>query len=323
MSEVFEVDDSNSPILLTGGSGLIGSSLNRYLTGKGRPVIRLVRPSATSFSKPSSKASAGAIGEVQSWDPYAATPMPAGLSVPGLAGAVHLSGAAIAGRRWTAAYKREIVESRVRPTEVLARLLARMRPHPEVLLCASAIGIYGGGGEEALQESAAPGRCFLAEVCAKWEQAAQPAVDAGIRVVHLRFGVVLSPEAGALAKMLPIFRLGLGGRLGGGRQWLSWISLTDAVRAIEFALESRSLTGPVNVVAPSPVTNAEFARMLGRALGRPALLPVPAFALKVAFGEMAQATILEGARVVPAKLEEAGFEFRHPSLPEALRALLQ
>jgi uncharacterized protein (TIGR01777 family) len=249
--------------------------------------------------------------------------MPGDCSFPGLAGAVHLSGAGIANRRWTAEYKREIVESRVRPTEALARFLAGMRPRPEALVCASAIGIYGEGGEEALTECAAPGRGFLAEVCAAWEKAAQPAVEAGIRVVHLRFGVVLSAEGGALAKMLPIFRLGLGGRLGGGRQWMSWISLTDAVRAIEFALESRSLGGPVNVVAPNPVSNAQFARDLGHALGRPALLPVPACALKLAFGEMAQATILQGARAVPAKLEEAGFAFLHGTLPVALQALLQ
>jgi uncharacterized protein (TIGR01777 family) len=228
----------------------------------------------------------------------------------------------LAGRRWTSVYKREILESRVKPTHAIATLLAGLQPRPAVLVCASAIGIYGGRGDELLTEASSPGSGFLPEVCLEWERATQPASDAGIRVVHLRFGVVLSPDGGALAQMLPVFRAGLGGRLGTGRQWISWVTLPDVTRAIEFALETASLAGPVNVVAPNPVTNLQFTRALGRAVHRPALLRVPAFALRVALGEMARATILRSQRVLPTRLSASGFDFEYPELEAGLSAIL-
>jgi uncharacterized protein (TIGR01777 family) len=244
------------------------------------------------------------------------------MEINGTTAAVHLSGANLAGRRWSSSYKQEILESRVKPTHALATLLAGLRPKTSVLVCASAIGIYGSRGDELLSEASLPGSGFLPEVCLAWERATQPASDAGIRVVHLRFGVVLSPDGGALAKMLPVFRAGLGGRLGSGRQWTSWVALPDVTRAIEFALETGSLAGPVNVVAPNPVTNLEFTRSLGHALHRPTLLRVPAFALRLALGEMAEATILGSERVLPARLSSLGFDFEYPELEAGLRAIL-
>jgi uncharacterized protein (TIGR01777 family) len=190
-------------------------------------------------------------------------------------------------------------------------------------VCASAIGIYGDRGDELLTEASLPGTGFLPQVCLAWEKATQPATDAGIRVVHLRFGVVLSPHGGALAKMLPLFRAGLGGQLGSGRQWISWVALSDVIRAIEFALKTAGLSGAVNVVAPNPATNLEFTRSLGRALHRPTLLRVPAFALRLALGEMAEATILGSQRVMPARLSASGFDFEYPELETGLRTLLK
>jgi uncharacterized protein (TIGR01777 family) len=261
-------------------------------------------------------------GATELWDPYSATPVTRPQALAGVTAAVHLSGANLAGRRWTASFKHEISDSRVTPTHALANLLAGLKPKPSVLVCASAIGIYGDRGDEVLTEASLPGNGFLAEVCVAWEKATQPAEDAGIRVVHLRFGVVLSPQGGALAQMLPIFRAALGGRLGGGCQWISWVALSDVTRVIEFALHTASLSGPVNVVAPNPVTNSEFTRSLARVLHRPALIPVPAFGLRLAFGEMADATILQSERVLPARLDAAGFDFEYPQLETALRAVL-
>jgi uncharacterized protein len=256
------------------------------------------------------------------WDPYGATPVSRLEGLEGITGAVHLSGVNLAGRRWTSAYKGEIFASRVTPTHALAKLLASLSSKPEVLVCASAIGIYGNRGAEELSEASLPGSGFLPDLCIAWEEAARPAGEAGIRVVHLRFGVVLSPQGGALKQMLPIFRAGLGGRLGNGRQWISWIALPDVIRVIEFVLQSRNISGPVNAVAPNPVTNLEFTRSLARALRRPAALPVPAFVLRLALGEMAGATILQSERVVPARLSAAGFDFEYPKLDAALRAIL-
>jgi uncharacterized protein (TIGR01777 family) len=303
-------------ILLTGSSGFIGTSLGRTLRGKRISIISLHR-----------RALHGARvlneGVPGLWDPYAATPISRPQEIEGTTAAVHLSGANIAGRRWTSSYKQEILESRVKPTHALATLLAGLRPKPAVLVCASAVGIYGSRGDELLTEASLPGSGFLPEVCLAWERATQPASDAGIRVVHLRFGVVLSPDGGALAQMLPVFRAGLGGRLGSGRQWISWVALPDVMRAIEFALETPSLSGPVNVVAPNPVTNSEFTRSLGRILHRPTLLRVPSFALRLALGEMAEATILESERVLPARLNTLGFDFEYPELDAGLRAVLR
>ncbi len=302
-------------ILLTGSAGLIGTSLVRALRRKRISTISLHR-------RPLPGTGLHNAGFQGLWDPYAVTPMTLPRELEGTTGAVHLSGANLAGRRWSSSYKQEILESRVKPTHAIATLLAGLRPKPAVLVCASAIGIYGGRGDEVLTESSLPGSGFLPDVCVAWERATQPASDAGIRVVHLRFGVVLSPDGGALAQMLPVFRAGLGGRLGSGRQWISWVALPDAIRAIEFALETMSLAGPVNVVAPNPVTNLEFTRSLGQALHRPTLLRVPAFALRLAFGEMAEATVLESERVLPTRLRTSGFDFEYPELDAGLRDLL-
>jgi len=275
-------------LLLTGSSGLIGTSLVRSLRQDRISTITLHRGSAEG---------SGPAGDVsqQQWDPYAATPVSDPQRFAGVTAAIHLSGANVSGQRWTSSYKREILESRLKPTHALAVLLSNLQPKPAVLVCASAIGIYGSRGDEALTEASSPGSGFLPEVCLAWEKAAQPAAEAGIRVVHLRFGVVLSPDGGALAKMLPVFRYGL---------------------------KTTNLSGAVNVVAPNPVTNAEFTRSLGRAIHRPTLLPVPAVALRLAFGEMAEATVLASERVMPARLEEAGFQFEYPDLAAGLQAIL-
>jgi hypothetical protein len=261
-------------------------------------------------------------GAEELWDPYAPTPLSHPEALEGITAAVHLSGANLAARRWTTSYKREIAESRVTPTHALATVLAGLESKPAVLVCASATGIYGDRGDEVLTEDSLPGSGFISDLCLAWEKATQPATDAGIRVVHLRFGVVLSSQGGALAQMLPIFRAGLGGRLGSGRQWISWIAMPDVTRMIEFVLATEGIFGPVNVVAPNPVTNLEFTRALARVLRRPSALRVPAFALRLVFGEMADATILQSERVVPARLSAAGFHFEYPELDAALREVL-
>ena len=287
---------------------MIGTSLIRHLQAKRISTISLQRTPGP--------------GKV-TWDPYGAVPMSDPMQLSGVTAAVHLAGANVSGKRWSAAYKREIEESRTKPTFALATLLAGLPQPPSVLVCASAIGIYGDRGDEELTEASAArtgttGSGFLGKVCVEWEAATKPASDAGIRVVHLRFGVVLAPHGGALAKMLPVFRLGLGGPLGSGRQWMSWVALSDVIGAIEFAVQTTSISGAVNVVAPQPVTNLEFTHALGRALHRPALMPVPALALKLAFGEMAEATILASQRAFPARLNALGFPFILPELDAAL-----
>jgi uncharacterized protein (TIGR01777 family) len=256
------------------------------------------------------------------WNPVGTPAIADQASLEGCTAAIHLSGASVAARRWTPAYRSEMTSSRVESTRTVANLLAGLRRPPQSVLVASAVGIYGDRGEELLDEGSAPGKGFLAGVCEQWEAAARPAVEAGIRVVHLRFGVVLGPGRGALAQMLPVFRLGLGGRLGSGRQWMSWISLADAIEAIVFALQTPALAGPVNLTAPNPITNAEFTRALGRQLRRPAMLPAPAFALRVAFGQMADEALLASVRAVPKKLLASGFNFTHPKLDAALGAAL-
>lgn len=294
-------------ILVTGSSGLIGSVLVPFLTTGGHRVTRLVR----SQPRP---------GEMAvRWDPVAGTLETAGLV--GLDAVVHLAGENLAGR-WTAEKKARIRDSRVKGTRLLCESLARLAQPPKVLVCASAIGYHGDRGEELLQEESAPGSGFLAEVCRAWEASAEPAVQRGIRVVHLRFGVVLSPSGGALAKMLFPFRIGAGGILGSGRQYWSWIALDDAIGAIHHALTTDTLQGPVNVVAPHPVTNREFTKTLGRVLGRPTPFPMPAFAARLAFGEMAEELLLASTRVEPTRLLATGYRFRHPELEGALRHLL-
>jgi hypothetical protein len=302
--------EASGRILLSGASGMVGSALRAELGARHARVTQLVR------RVPQTAA------ELQ-WNPAAAIPIADTDPVEGLDAAIHLSGANLSARRWTAAFRREMAASRVESTRALATLLAGLRRPPRALLVASAIGIYGNRGDEILDENSAPGQGFLADLCREWEAAAAPAAQAGMRVVHLRFGVVLAHGAGALAMMLPIFRLGLGGRLGSGKQWMSWISLTDLGSAVLFLLESPSLHGAVNLTAPHPVTNAIFTRTLARLLHRPAVLPAPAFALRLALGPMADDALLSSTRVRPGKLLNAGFRFRQPSIEEALNSVLR
>jgi uncharacterized protein (TIGR01777 family) len=235
---------------------------------------------------------------------------------------VHLAGAGIADQRWSPSYKREIRDSRVGPTRALSEWLAA-RPHPpSVLACASAIGYYGDRGDEALTEASAPGQGFLPEVCTEWERTTQAAQDRGIRVVHLRTGIVLTPKGGALKKMLPAFLAGVGGPVGTGRQWMSWISIDDLIGAAYHAMATPALAGPVNLTAPAPVTSAEFSATLARVLRRPAVVRVPAFAIRALFGEMGEDLLLDGQRVLPGVLQRTGYTFRHPRLEDALRHLL-
>ncbi len=292
-------------IAVSGGSGLVGTALCRALDH--RRILRLVRSSAR---RP---------GEVR-WDPQRGTIDAAGLE--GCDAVVHLAGEPIAARRWSAAQKQRILRSRVDATRLLVSTLASLPSRPRVLVSASAIGIYGDRGEEELDESSPRGIGFLADVAEAWETEARRAASEGIRVVCLRFGIILAAEGGALAKMLPPFRLGAGGRLGSGRQWMSWIHFEDVVEIIRRALTDPELSGPVNVVSPGPVRNADFARALGRALGRPAVIPAPGFALRLVLGEMAQALLLSSQKVAPARLRSSGHSFRFPGLDEALVDLL-
>jgi len=295
-------------ILITGSSGLIGSSLIPYLAGQGHQVIRLIRSSP----KPSEP-------EVR-WDPAGGVIDPAGLE--GAEAVIHLAGDPIAAGRWTPEKKARIRESRVNGTRLLCESLSRLSQPPKVIACASAIGYYGNRGDEILTEESSPGTGFLAETGVEWEKAAEPARRRGIRVVHLRFGIVLSPKGGALAMMLPPFRMGLGGVLGNGRQIMSWVSLEDVLGAAVHALTHDSLSGPVNVTTPRPVTNREFTKALGKVLRRPTIFPVPAFAVRAMFGELADEALLAGARVQPSRLLATGYRFRHPDIEAALQELL-
>ncbi len=293
-------------IVVSGASGLIGRRLVSYLRDQGNEISILVRRPASA-------------GEMRWYPDQGVLHEP---SLEGIEAAVHLSGENIAGGRWTAARKRRILDSRVESTRLLAECLARLNPRPKVFVCASAIGFYGNRGDEPLEEDAAPGSGYLAEVCQAWEAATQAASDAGIRVVRLRIGVVLSRWGGALARMLTPFRLGLGGRVGNGRQYISWIKLDDVVAIAAHGLTDDSLQGAVNAVAPNPVTNRAFTKALGRVLHRPTLCPLPAFAARLAFGEMADALLLASTRVIPRKLIDSGFQFRHSELELALRHCL-
>lgn len=309
-------------MMVTGSHGLVGSALVPALEGAGHTVRRL-----SLRGQPVNPAVLEQVDAI-----------------------VHLAGEPIAAGRWTPLQKSTIRDSRVEGTRALCQALGRLTTPPKALICASAIGYYGDRGEEVLREDSRPGVGFLPDVGVAWEQAAEPARRQGIRVVHLRFGIILARQGpasfawrnnprgagpasfgrrnnprgagGALAKMVTPFRLGVGGPLGSGRQWFSWISLDDVVGVIQFALATESLRGPVNVVAPRPVTNAEFTQVLGRVLRRPAVLPVPAFALRLLLGEMADGLLLASTRVEPAALAAAGYRFRHPELEPALKMLL-
>jgi hypothetical protein len=299
--------ENKEKVVLSGSSGMLGSTIAVALEQQGVSLLRLVRRQPRNS------------GETQ-WNPAAGQIDAHALER--VTAAVHLSGANVTARRWTEKYKREMTESRVGSTRLLAETLARLSKPPRVLITASAIGIYGNRGDEILDEASLRGQGYFPELCTAWEAAARPAEEAGIRVVHLRFGMVIGKDGGAMARLSPLFRLGLGGRLGSGKQWMSWVSEADVVAAALFALKNANLAGPVNVVAPEPVTNTEFTRELGRAVHRPALLPAPAFALRLAFGEMADEALLASSRVIPKRLQQAGFVFAHPTLAEAFAAAL-
>lgn len=296
-------------VLLSGASGFIGSRLARALTADGHRVVALSRRAASPDNI--------------HWDPGSNQLDATRLEALAPDVVFNLAGEPIA-QRWTAERRQAIRASRVNGTSLLAQTLARVRQRPRVMVSGSAIGYYGAHrGDELLTESSSAGRDFLAVTTADWEAATVAARDAGIRVVLPRTGIVLSPDGGALQRMLPPFEMGGGGRLGDGQQWMSWISMEDTIRALRFLMDSDRLAGPVNCVAPNPVRNADFAAALGQVLHRPAVVPVPAFALRLLFGTMADHTILASQRVAPEKLAGAGFEFRHPRLDEALRSELR
>jgi uncharacterized protein (TIGR01777 family) len=295
-------------VLVSGASGLIGSALVGLLTTGGHQVVRLVRHDGTR--------SAGAV----QWDPAAGTIDAAALE--GIDAVVHLAGENIASGRWTAAKKARIHDSRIDGTTLLVGALLGLRKPPKTLLAASAIGYYGNRDQDVVDEDSAPGAGFLADVCREWEAATEPAAARGIRVVTLRTGVVLAGIGGALATMLPPFKLGLGGPLGSGEQYMSWVAFDDVAGAILHALTTTSLSGPVNLVSPNPVTNRTFTKTLGQVLSRPAVVPLPAFAVKLLFGEMGEELLLASTRVEPHRLQQSEYPFRFPELEEALRHVL-
>ena len=293
-------------IVVSGASGLIGTQLVAKLSSSGHEVVRLVRRSPKA-------------GEIQ-WNPKSGTLDAAALE--GTDAVIHLSGAGIGDKRWTDGYRKEILDSRTDTTALLAKTIASLSRKPSVFLSGSAIGIYGARNDEQLTEVSTHGTGFLAEVCEQWEAAAKPAVDTGVRTVYLRTGIVLSPKGGALKKLLPLFKLGVGGKFGNGKQWQSWISIDDEIGAIEYLLTA-NVSGAVNLTAPNPVTNAEFTKVLASVLKRPAIVPVPTFAPKILLGgELADALLFTGQRVIPAALNASGYVFKHTTLESALRSLL-
>ena len=292
-------------VLISGATGLIGSALVPELEANGHSVTRLSR-SQSGADTVRWDLSAGAIdGDLE-----------------GTEAVVHLAGESIAQGRWSPDKKRRILDSRGQGTRLLAERLAALAAPPKVVVSISAVGYYGDRGDEVLTEESAPGADFLAKVCREWEAAAEPARRAGIRVVHPRLGIVLSPQGGALGTTLPIFKLGGGGKIGSGRQWWSWVALDDVVGSIVHALTDETVEGPVNVGSPNPMTNAEYTKALGRVLGRPTVLPLPAPVARIMLGEVADALLLASQRMRPAKLEATGYAFRYPQLEGALRHLL-
>lgn len=294
-------------ILITGATGLVGTALSNRLQQTGHTALKLRR-------------SGGASGEPR-WNPEAGN-VELG-NMDGVEAVVHLAGENIAAGRWTAARKNRIRDSRTRGTRLLAETLADGEHKPKVLVSASAIGFYGDRGDETLTEESPAGSGYLPEVCQAWEKATGPAEAAGIRVVHTRIGIVLSRDGGALRKMLGPFKMGAGGVLGNGKQMMSWVTIDDVVSMAIFAIECTSLSGAVNLVSPGAVSNREFTKALGRVIRRPTVAPMPAFAARFLFGEMADALLLASANVVPAKLRDVGFQFRHSAIEEGLRAVLQ
>jgi hypothetical protein len=291
-------------VLISGATGLIGSALIPELEAKGHTVTRLSR----------SRSGANTIR----WDSSATIDG----DLEGTEAVVHLAGESIAQGRWSPDKKRRILDSRVQGTSLIAERISALATPPEVMVSISAVGYYGDRGDEVLTEESAPGADFLARVCREWEAAAEPARRAGIRVVHPRLGIVLSPQGGALGTTLPIFKLGGGGKIGSGRQWWSWVALDDVVGSIVQALTDETVEGPVNVGSPNPMTNAEYTKVLGKVLGRPTVLPLPAPAARIMLGEVADALLLASQRMQPAKLEATGYAFRYPQLEGTLRHLL-
>jgi len=296
-------------ILVSGSHGLVGSALVKSLHEDGHEILSLVRRAAPVGAP-----------EIE-WHPE--QECLDSRQLEGIDAVIHLAGESIASGRWTDQKKRAIRDSRVKGTTLLSKTLAQLPRPPSVFLSASAIGYYGSRGDEVLTETSNPGNDFLASVCVEWEQATHPASEQGIRTVNTRFGIILDAHGGALAQMLTPFRMGIGGRVADGKQWMSWIALEDVVAGLKFLLRDETTRGPVNFVAPNPVTNAEFTRTLGRVLSRPTLFPVPAFAARLAFGEMADALLLASQRVEPKVLKDKGFPFRWPTLAAALRHLLE
>lgn len=295
-------------IVISGSTGFIGSALVRSLKADGHQVVRLVRGAVAPGS------------DDVAWDPERGALHPEALD--GADAVVNLAGEPIA-ERWTDANKRRIVESRVRGTALLARTAAASSRPPRVLVSGSAVGVYGDTGDKVVDESSPAGAGFLADVARAWEGAADPARAAGVRVAHPRFGIVISPKGGMIGRLITPFKFGAGGKVGSGRQWQSWVSLDDTVRALRFIIDVPALAGPVNVTSPYPVINEELTRTLARVLGRPSFTPVPAFAMRIVFGEMADEVLLAGQRVVPKRLLDAGFQFHHPVLEAALRFEMQ
>lgn len=294
-------------VLITGGTGLIGQGVRKQLLAEGAEVLVLSRKPAVS-------------GESIQWDPDAGQIDRS--SLEGFDAIIHLAGENIGAGRWTAARKARILKSRVDSTRLLAETIARLGTPPQVVISSSAIGFYGDRGDELLTEESAPGTGFLTEVCLAWENAIRPVVERGMRTVIPRIGVVLTPDGGALQQMLPLYKLGLGGKLGSGAQYWSWIAYSDVIKGMTFALRNNSLSGPVNLVAPHPVTNGEFNAKLASILHRPAFFAAPRFALRLALGEMADVLLLSSMRVSPSKLVQAGYQFEHNELGDALRAAL-
>jgi uncharacterized protein len=295
-------------ILVSGSHGLVGKALTKSLTTDGHEIVRLVRGEVSVGS-----------AEVE-WHPNQGRIDAQHLE--GVDVVVHLAGESIASGRWTDEKKRAIRDSRVKGTSLLSESLARLSRPPALFLSASAIGYYGDRGDELLTEKSAPGKDFLSNVCIEWENATRPAVEKGIRTVCTRFGIILDVNGGALEKMLTPFRMGIGGKVGDGKQWMSWIALDDVVNGLKFLIADTSTRGPVNFVSPKPVTNAEFTRTLGRVLSRPTFFPVPAFGARLAFGEMADALLLASQKVEPVVLKDKGFQFSWPTLEPALRHIL-
>jgi uncharacterized protein len=311
--EAEKIAEGKMKILVTGSTGLVGTALVSALAGAGHTICRLVRPE--------SAAQGGAKGGFNvPWNP--ATGELGGAAV-GADAVVNLAGASIAEGRWTTERKALLRSSRVETTRALVTALAKMKARPRVLVSASAIGFYGSRGDELLTEESAAGADFLAKICQEWEAEAVKAEALGIRVVRARFGIILARLGGALAKMMLPFKLGVGGRVGSGQQWMSWVTLEDVVGILRFALDNRAVQGAANVVAPNAVRNADFTKELARAIHRPALFAAPAFALRLALGEMADALLLSSQRVVPPKLQQLGYRFLHPDLGAALSAILQ